>query len=1107
MFFLKFIRSTIFQILSFLFVLGYLLGILNLHFNDKNNYCVMTYMFEYPKFVPISVPENALYPQYGLYAYSEGRFTERARKMWFTGIPVLFIPGNSGSHMQARSIASVALRKALQKDKYEYHFDYFTVSYNEELSALYGGVLQSQTEFAASCISKILSLYKDNNYTKHIPTSVILIGHSMGGIIAKRLLAYPSTIDTTTIAIALAAPLQAPVINTDLYMNYYYKIMEYEWELYVKNDKQVNDKKMLISFGNGPRDTLMPSGLTRLNESHINALTTAIPGVWVSPDHVSIVWCKQLVLAINRFLFAIVDPLTQQLSGNKQIWMSMSNTYFQANRSMILSWNIPRANLPMVADAFWYEDSRRIYQISRPEITKMTYLMIRLVTFPQNRFVAIEATNLDDREWVFGCNAMYTYGTYRYCKQATSLSELTRWTGAATNFGRRKLATINLHRLKDTYPDWTHVIVKVSPTRKPVVLNVDINDHASRVITVSMPSELSFEKKVIIQETEANSLYYELVLPGFYAVHQTYLLYVEPTASCKASQYHISAELHVPWAENNEYFHYFTHLKQSPMKLRIFTSNPNATRGDPSEHVKITLLLDPQCTYTISICNSWYNRLAQLARNYTPVLLPYTAAIILLAARSMILQLRDNGTCLSIHGALMSEGVKPHYALVFARLATTVFMSVPALSYLLESANWDNLEIQYFTRSLVVLPAYMTALGIVQIVAAAAVAVMVFSSQLAHRLLFRIIWRGGPDLAERLASSLQKVPFIVTISLGCAIPLSCGAAAIVAGAAYYAFMISKMYEEYLEDYVYKLMAKLASKMCYMFKSKASNSESETSLVPVSSSSKESVSEEPKSIEDKKDTQITNEDNKIEKVKEEAEKKSKTHKKVTKFVKRKQKCSIPECTCELMSKEDELNYLNFHVMMFFLWICVAMVNVPTLLTWARNFKFSMVLRPDTSKYTGFAIVICSGILWQMDLPRRKLRYYDNVAALLFTMAVLILSLGPLSLIIINYGVTLMIAIITLQQWFDEEVGAEIRTCLSEHSEEKEKDDHESKTENISDDKEETKDKGDTKDNKDDCENETKQPETPSEDCNVCDESRIYTMFKGFRDKFTEVSEGT
>lgn len=59
-----------------------------------------------------------------------------------------------------------------------------------------------------------------------------------------------------------------------------------------------------------------------------------------------------------------------------------------------------------------------------------------------------------------------------FSKNAISLGELSRWTGAAADFGKRKLATINLHKIKEEYPDWTHVIVKVSPTRKPVSITL-----------------------------------------------------------------------------------------------------------------------------------------------------------------------------------------------------------------------------------------------------------------------------------------------------------------------------------------------------------------------------------------------------------------------------------------------------------------------------------------------------------------------------------------------------------------------------------------------------------------------------------------------------------
>ena len=53
------------------------------------------------------------------------------------------------------------------------------------------------------------------------------------------------------------------------------------------------------------------SGL--LGRSSALALCSAIPGVWVSPDHRCIVWCKQLVLALSRALFDSIDPQTRQV--------------------------------------------------------------------------------------------------------------------------------------------------------------------------------------------------------------------------------------------------------------------------------------------------------------------------------------------------------------------------------------------------------------------------------------------------------------------------------------------------------------------------------------------------------------------------------------------------------------------------------------------------------------------------------------------------------------------------------------------------------------------------------------------------------------------------
>ncbi|XP_072931942.1 GPI inositol-deacylase isoform X2 [Epargyreus clarus] len=1015
--------------------------------------------------------------------------------------------------MQARSLASVALRKAVSKG-YEYHFDYFTISYSEEYSGLYGGVLQRQTQFAAACISRILSLYKSNKYTKSVPTSVIVIGHSMGGLVAKRLMAYPTTLKTTNVVITLAAPLQGPVLNFDTQFNEYYAIMRWEWQFFLNNSKEIKDKKILISIGSGPRDVLMPAGLTASNDSYINALVTAIPGVWVSPDHVSMVWCKQLVMVINRYLFDIVDPNTEQITQNRAELTAKAKQYFQANRSMTLDPKIIRPEVPMIVDAFWYEDNRRIYQISRPTIDRTIYLMIRLVSFPQNRFVAIEAINVDDKDWIFGCNAMYSNSIHRYCKHATSLGELSRWLGAAKTFGRRKLATIHLHNLIEQHPDWTHVIVKVSPTRKPIVLNVDINDHASREIKVNLPSILSFNKQVIKQETEANSLYYELLLPGFDVLHQAYLLYVEPTANCQ-SEYHVTAEMHVPWAKNHEYFHYFTHLQRSAMKLRLYKSNPKVILGlDPTEYVKVTILLDPMCTFKISISNSWYHRLAQFARHYTPILLPYVAAIVLLAARTNILNLKSGSGCVSIHSALMSESVKPYYVLVFARLVA-VAMSASFLNMKFHIITWDNDEFKYFTNSLLVLPAFMIALGIVNVSAAVVLAIMVFSSQLAHRLLFRIMWRGGSGVAERVASGLQRLPLAVTAAMLFASQLACGAAALTMGAAFYAYLISKMYEEYLEDYVYKLMAKVASRICRIFKSKKNENKvkSTTCLALQEDSGESSTSESVKVVD--KDTKvgetknITNGKSKKDRSKREKIDNSKALVKKQGSCEAKEKSGEPNETDKQNQPTDvdvALNDLNFHMTMFFMWMTVTIINIPALLTWARNFQYSIVLRPDTSYNPGFLMSVCSALIWQKEIlgaPRTNLKYYDVVDTLLFFMATFIIVLGPISMSLVNYAVTFMFVTITFQQMFDkcnEDNSAEVKeqpACEVKSDKGNESEETKDKEDCVSDD-----DNDKRQDDNDECKPEESESSPLVEDnCDVCDESRIYNVFKNLKEKFS------
>ncbi|KAK7938395.1 hypothetical protein WMY93_001721 [Mugilogobius chulae] len=209
--------------------LGFLaIGLRELLTGFEENRCSMTYMFEYPEYKRVSLPRRVtrLYPAYGLYLYGEGVYAQETRNLKLSGAPVLFLPGNAGSHKQARSLGSVALRKA-ENVEGGLHFNVFTVDFNEELVALYGGSLLKQTHFLHESIKAILRLYK---HLKSPPQSVVL-----------------------------ASPHVAPVLGLDPYLINFYRTVRQKW---LKSDHLRN--VTVLSVGGGYRDFQVRSGLTSL---------------------------------------------------------------------------------------------------------------------------------------------------------------------------------------------------------------------------------------------------------------------------------------------------------------------------------------------------------------------------------------------------------------------------------------------------------------------------------------------------------------------------------------------------------------------------------------------------------------------------------------------------------------------------------------------------------------------------------------------------------------------------------------------------------------------------------------------------------------------------
>ena len=199
--------------------------------------------------------------------------------------------------------------------------DFFTVDFNEDFSAFHGQTLLDQAEYVNDAVAYILSLYHDPRRVQRDsalpdPSSVILIGHSMGGVVARAMLIMPNyQSNSINTIITMSAPhARAPVsVDSDL-VHAYGKINDYWRQAYLQ--KWASDNPLwhvtLISIAGGGLDTVVPSDYASLeslmpNTHGFTVFTSGIPNVWTGADHIQTTWCVQLMKAVMRSIFDTLD--------------------------------------------------------------------------------------------------------------------------------------------------------------------------------------------------------------------------------------------------------------------------------------------------------------------------------------------------------------------------------------------------------------------------------------------------------------------------------------------------------------------------------------------------------------------------------------------------------------------------------------------------------------------------------------------------------------------------------------------------------------------------------------------------------------------------------
>ncbi|KDQ17238.1 hypothetical protein BOTBODRAFT_53383 [Botryobasidium botryosum FD-172 SS1] len=245
--------------------------------------------------------------RYSLWLYREVGWDPDGKP---SGTPALFIPGNAGSSHQARSIASSATRQYYvtpfhPNPEFAAHgikqLDIFAVEFNEDFSALHGPTLDSQISYTTSAIHYILSLYPAG-------TRIVLLGHSMGGIVARSIIPYSikSSGDLVSSAnisavITMSAPNAVPPARLDAHFEEIYNMLDAD----PYTNGPTADRQPLppvLALCGGATDSLIPSETCALPPSpetipshyRRTVFTTSLRGVWTGVGHQAMVWCDQV---------------------------------------------------------------------------------------------------------------------------------------------------------------------------------------------------------------------------------------------------------------------------------------------------------------------------------------------------------------------------------------------------------------------------------------------------------------------------------------------------------------------------------------------------------------------------------------------------------------------------------------------------------------------------------------------------------------------------------------------------------------------------------------------------------------------------------------------
>lgn len=235
-----------------------------------------------------------------LYRYVDGGVAQHLEQTT-CDLVILFVPGHGGDFRQGRSLGVEILLAAFAA-KVKVHV--YTLSNDGAFSAFDGSLLEEQAVRVAGAAADI-----SRHYMAEPRPGLVVVAHSMGGVAALDALRMLATARDATPPLAVDAvilfsvPLQRPVIACSDSLAHLYRRVH----RFLTADDGNAWPPVLASIWGGCRDWSVPEVLSSLEPMRLSANFSALsmpsrslPQVSTPTDHLSILWCRQLVRVSAR---------------------------------------------------------------------------------------------------------------------------------------------------------------------------------------------------------------------------------------------------------------------------------------------------------------------------------------------------------------------------------------------------------------------------------------------------------------------------------------------------------------------------------------------------------------------------------------------------------------------------------------------------------------------------------------------------------------------------------------------------------------------------------------------------------------------------------------